>query len=384
MSVVFFTIAAKNYFAHAKTLLNSLKKHHPDAQLFLILCDEPNDEIKAFHGAFKIISASDIGIPQWNRFSFKYTLLECNTAIKPFAFGYLFEKTNADKIIYLDPDTFVYAPLSEVTTHLEKYSLVLTPHLTSPLPLDGKRPDEATFLSSGAYNLGFCGFSRSEDSKQIIKWWAERLYSMCHSDTERGLFVDQKWMDLIPGMFDSVAILRHPGYNVAYWNLHSRSLSIDSNGKIIVNGQSLVFYHFSGFWPLRPEQQSSFSDRHILQSNSPALKQLFSDYRIALFNAGYEQIAKWPYAYATLSDGTKIKHAWRLAFLAEHASLSEIDDPFNVCIHPEYCQCYENAAGECKDHNMWRANYYRLAESFPVNFLLWLRRRILRIPDSAQ
>ena len=40
---------------------------------------------------------------------------------------------------------------------------------------------------------------------------AVKAHRDCVVDLNRGLFVDQKWMDLVPGLFDGVYVQRHEG-----------------------------------------------------------------------------------------------------------------------------------------------------------------------------
>ncbi len=75
---------------------------------------------------------------------------------------------------------------------------------------------------SGSYNLGFVALRATEVSRRMLRWWQERLYDKCLVRISEALFVDQKWMDLAPGLFKDVLVLNHPGYNAAYWNLHGR------------------------------------------------------------------------------------------------------------------------------------------------------------------
>ena len=76
---------------------------------------------------------------------------------------------------------------------LDACSIVLTPHATRPYQ-DAKQPDEITLLRTGAYNLGFIGVAKTEESRAMLNWWQERCREHCVVQPEEGLFVDQKSM----------------------------------------------------------------------------------------------------------------------------------------------------------------------------------------------
>ena len=61
------------------------------------------------------------------------------------------------------------------------------------------------------YNLGFLALGG--DVSGFLDWWQERLSWDCVIAPDQGFFVDQRWMDFVPGCFDHV-ILRDPSYNV--------------------------------------------------------------------------------------------------------------------------------------------------------------------------
>ena len=82
----------------------------------------------------------------------------------------------------------------------------MTPHLTGFIEGD-EHPCERTILQAGTYNLGFLVVTRQPDLARFLGWWQEKLEFQCVVDTERGLFVDQKWIDLVPGLFPGVRIL---------------------------------------------------------------------------------------------------------------------------------------------------------------------------------
>ena len=75
------------------------------------------------------------------------------------------------------------------------------------------------------------------------------------------MFVDQRWMDLAPGLVDSVRIVRDPGYDVAYWNLKHRALSGPPEAPL-ANGSPVRFYHWSGFDPTKPTALSKHQNRY--------------------------------------------------------------------------------------------------------------------------
>jgi len=74
------------------------------------------------------VLSSDLPIPRSRWFHFKYSILELSTAVKPYAFEYLFRSHSPDRIVYLDPDIRIYSPLCKVVDALETADIVLTPH----------------------------------------------------------------------------------------------------------------------------------------------------------------------------------------------------------------------------------------------------------------
>src|SRR5262249_28426384 len=157
--------------------------------------------------------------------------------------------------------------------------MVLTPHLTGEQD-DGRKPGERDILRAGCYNLGFLALSRHPHLENFLRWWQKRLEFGCQVDFAEGLFVDQKWIDLAPGLFEGVSVLRHPGYNVAYWNLAHRNLE-QHGGDFLVNALPLAFYHFSGLNLDVPGTLSKHQDRFRLE-DVPAVGELVRHYRRAV------------------------------------------------------------------------------------------------------
>ena len=147
-------------------------------------------------------------------------------------------------------------------------------------------------------------------------------------DLARGLFVDQRWVDLVPGMFERVDILRDPGYNVAYWNLTHRRIT-DTPSGYEVSGVPLCFFHFSGYDANRPDQLSCHQNRHCMASLPKATAEIVHAYRDELLAAGHLQCRKWPYAFDTFQNGTRIPDLGRPIHHEAPELLDYIADPFS-------------------------------------------------------
>ncbi|MDW5266815.1 MULTISPECIES: group 1 glycosyl transferase [Acidobacteriaceae] len=324
------TIVSPNYLAYARTVSASYLVQHPDHRFFvLIVADLSLEDQKIFEGdGFTPVMLAEIGLEDLRGEGMKYDILELNTNVKPTFMKYLIEIFDLENLVYLDPDIFVYSPLTPVFDALSGGSIAtLTPHLTTPVD-DGKLPGEQEMLYNGTYNLGFIAVRRCEEAWRLLSWWERRCLDLGFSEGRTGLFVDQKWMNLAPGMFDKVEILRHPGCNMAYWNLHERTLS-GHTGSYVVNGQTgLCFFHFSGIELEDPEVLSKNTNRFTL-ADRPDLTRLFGDYKLAVLankDAAREVI---PYGFDRLSDGTVVTRLARRIY-AKHQMRWSGQNPFDA------------------------------------------------------
>ena len=306
--------------------MESVRLWNPELLRIVILVDRIEGCFDPDAEPFDVLSSEDLNIPKSKWFHFKYTVLELSTAVKPYALEFLLHRYDLDKVLYLDPDIKVYASLQPLIDKLDVSSAVITPHLTEPLE-DDLLPSEMDILRTGTYNLGFIGLNASPESHRFLKWWQGKLYDHCVVDLPRGLFVDQRWVDLAPGLFTGFAIVRDPGYNVAYWNLNARRIERVEDG-VRVNGQPLYFFHFSGFDPKDPETFSRHQNRFRLSTLEPAVQELALKYRDDLFAQGYEVCRTWPYTHGRFSNGLPIPDIGRPLQYESEDITDLVDDPF--------------------------------------------------------
>lgn len=246
----FYTSVNINYLPKARVLAKSVKKFCPDSYFSLVFSDKWPEELPQESEPFDdIILIEDLGIPvnNLNFWIFEHTVVELCTAVKGQALV-KFLQGGSEKVVYLDPDIVVFSALSRVEELLDQYDILLTPHQTEPEKNENDIiHNEICSLQHGAYNFGFYAVHNTENGLKFAKWWRDRLVDYCYDNIPAGIFTDQKWGDIVPAMFDGVHILREPGFNVSTWNLSNRMVTKTENNEILVNGQTLHFYHFSGF-----------------------------------------------------------------------------------------------------------------------------------------
>lgn len=331
-----FTIVAKNYIGLAKVLEASIREHSSEIDFYIFVADEMSASLEEKKSdnvieSKKVLSYSD---EEWYNMTFKYSLTEFCTAIKPSCFQYLFENKGYEKVVYFDPDIYVFSSLSSIYDIIDTYSIFVTPHLAFPILDDNS---DRVFLQSGPYNLGFLGLRNTQVSKTLIIWWRKKLLENCFDDVLDFTFTDQKWMLMIHSYFPQTEIYvsRNLGLNVAPWNFKERKfVKKDSGFEVEWRNESsiserLVFIHYSGYdykalldgKEIRPrvlEEDVNFEDvKMMMDFYSEALKKSESTMRDYL---------DLKYSYSTYDNGCPIEKFHRRLY----RKVSEIDDKYFV------------------------------------------------------
>jgi hypothetical protein len=301
------TIVSLNYLPFARALCESFLRFHPDWKFYVLLVDRLPEDLDFHDESFELVLVENLGIKHFESIAFKYDILELNTNVKPTLLQTLLDR-GMDEVVYLDPDIYVYRELAPVISALAKEAIVLIPHAVSPTPDQGQ--SDLNLLSCGVFNLGFIAVRNCSETRRFLSWWEERCLSLAFDDRRDAMFVDQKWVNLVPCFFNSVTILKHQGCNLAYWNLHERRLS-DEADTLMVNGvDPLIFFHFSGISVDGGEQVSKNSDKFTL-SNRPDLRCLFEGYREQLLHYGLRDFSGREYAFGVFDNGQPINRLTR-------------------------------------------------------------------------
>lgn len=325
MKVLCYSSFTFSYLNRARVLFQTVRRFHPDWELVALITDELPKGF-AFDPATepfdRVVWARELGIPEFRSWLFKHDVVEVCTAVKG-PFMHQACSSGADAVIYLDPDTALLAPLDPLVGWLEDHDILLTPHLVDP------NDDPAAILDNdlsasrtGIFNLGFVAVRTSGEGARFAKWWNDRLLSYCYDDMPNGLFVDQRWCDHVPALFDKVKVIRDPGYNVASWNLSRRTVAVHKDGRITVNGSPLRFWHFTKLGPLGDTMTKRYAGQNF------PVYEIWAWYKRQVAAATDRAIPERWWAYDRFADGQPIEKTHRVLYRERADLQAAFPDPF--------------------------------------------------------
>ena len=328
MRVHCFTSISFSYLNRARVLGDTLRRHHPNWVLWLLVTDKaPAGFSLRLDGEpwDRLVYVTDLEIPRVASWIFKHDIVEVCTAVKGLFLECL-TRTDADKIIYLDPDIAVLNSLQPMLDMLEENSILLTPHQLDPDDQTQSIWDnEICSLAHGTYNLGFLAVRNDSTGQACARWWANRCMRFCYDEKERGLFVDQKWCDLIPAFFDRVRVVRDPGYNVASWNLNCRVVTAASDGQFFVNGKfPLRFFHFTKLGPIGDSMTWRYAKANC------EVYELWAWYKQKVLEMSDPRIPAGWWHYGSYSNGEPIDKSARLIYRLRADLQEAFQDPFDA------------------------------------------------------
>jgi len=256
MQVHAYTSFSYSYLNRARVLAETLRRLHPEWVLWAVITDKepPRFSFDITSENFDhVLTAEQLFGDETESWLFGMDVVEACTAVKGEALKRILDAPGVGAVLYFDPDIAAFSDMGSLVHELERSSLLLTPHQTDPEPRGSAQAimdNEISALQYGAFNLGFIGVRNDPEGRRFAGWWDDRLRDWCHDRLDIGVFVDQKWCNLVPCFFDDVKIIRDPGCNVASWNLSQRLIETSAAGEVLVNGTPLKFYHFTKLGPI--------------------------------------------------------------------------------------------------------------------------------------
>ena len=138
-------------------------------------------------------------------------------------------------ITYLDSDLYFFGSPAPIFEEMNAGDVAIIPHRFSE--------SQRNLEMYGKYNVGWVSFRNSSAGLRCVEWWRLRCLEWCRDVPEDGKFADQKYLDHFHEVTKRVVAIRHPGANLAPWNLANHAITSDRD-RVRVDGEDLIFFHF--------------------------------------------------------------------------------------------------------------------------------------------
>ena len=298
----FCSICTTNYTPYSGLLSLSLKNAGQNETHYVLIVDfeeKYREVIKKFE--FHPVFMSELLIPGVDKLIEKYTVFELVNVLKPFFMEWLLKKhPEINKLVYLDADTYVYAPLNEIFDYLDKnsrISVALTPHVCdykASIAISDYSIEQLLF-KYGLFNGGFYAIKNDQNALEFFDWHKRKLSKFGFNNLDLCMFADQKILDFAPLLFEFVGIFRNKSYNVAFWNYFEREIEF-KNSSYYIENKKLVFFHFSN---LRIDEQDMNNSNlaYLSLRNKKVLQKMCFGYWMNLKKLGYDKIITIGYRY---------------------------------------------------------------------------------------
>ena len=327
------TTATRAQLPAVRVLAASLRTHHAEAELSVLLLDGDEAVAEAGRGVERCTllapDAVDVPADLFAKLAMACTVDELAAVLAP-RLVHLLVGQSVPAVIALSPETEVVGPLDDVIALAAEHGIVLVPRVDAPLPDDGLEPDESQLREAGPFASELVAVGANGAS--FTEWWGERQLEAALRPG--GLKAAGPWTAEIAAMF-RCRVLRDPGYVVSAWNLHSRDLEITDEG-YVVSGRPLRTVNFRGYSRDEPQLLSGEFERpRVRLSDHPALAQLCDEHSVRSAPSPGEAELRTAYRYDTLPDGREIDGRMRRMYVdALHDTTTRGDpeppSPFGV------------------------------------------------------
>ncbi len=238
----FCTIITKSHLPYATTLFQSIQKFGVESRFVVYVVDGGADAPDA---GIEVLTPDDLASePLEAQIRAKYYRQNTDKyrwSMKPVLIGKLL-RSGCEKVIFLDSDLYFFEDPTFLFEELDDHNVLLTPHWRCSLPGRDANDFYRNF-THGIFNAGFVGVNRN--AVPALEWWANACVFRCEKNKPTGLYDDQRYLDLVPVLFENVKILRHRGCNVANWNIMESPRSIKGSDVVIQSAYPIIFIHFA-------------------------------------------------------------------------------------------------------------------------------------------
>jgi glycosyltransferase involved in cell wall biosynthesis len=272
-------VADGNDVAAARVLAATLREHHPDWRLSVLVLPGLRPAVHAPDEPFDVVTANDLGLAGLDR------LL---TATPPGPLGVLMRAVFVQRLLEDGEPVLLLPADAEARGRLDALlegdsDVTLVPRLLGSLPDDSLRPDGRDLLEAGEIDDELVLVRPTATGRAFADWWVERGHDAAEQGgilrTAPGVAPPAARLGASPlgaarTVFPGIRVLDDPAIGVSHWNLHERD---PRDARLI---------RFTGFRADRPWWLSEAATR-VPVVDDPVLSEMLGRRSAALLEAGW-------------------------------------------------------------------------------------------------
>lgn len=232
-----------NYYTKGACLAASIRRHVPNAVLYILALDDATHERLDDLGERGMIPIAlhEIESPELLQAKGNRTYKEYVWTLASNFTLWCYERFTPQSIAYIDADCFFFSDPTPIYNEVAKFPVAITPHRFTP-------SEESRLSGAGTYNVGWTWFNR--DGYPCLRHWARQCLEWCKYDVmQDGRFADQGYLNDWPAKWGAYPV-PHLGFNLAPWNQAQYEYNLVDGRLVISDWQDtdpLIMYHFHGF-----------------------------------------------------------------------------------------------------------------------------------------
>lgn len=233
------TLFDSAYAPKGFALLASIRRHMPEARVFVLALDDDvmNDITVPGVKVIPLAWINDRGVLEarnnrtWQEFVWTLASVWAFYAVAHF---------DLDSIAYMDADTFLFSDLAPLYDEVGEADVAIIPHRWTPKYEKRLRPN-------GIYNVSWVYFKSSPVGIECLRTWTDQCLKWCYYANDAGRFADQGYLNDWPERWGA-HVVEHLGANLAPWNQEQYRYAVDGHGRLTIHNSTrhdpLLFYHF--------------------------------------------------------------------------------------------------------------------------------------------
>ena len=294
----FCTMFDANFLPMGLALADSLARHSPDAELWVLCLDDDTESAlrRINRPHVHTIRLSDVETAALRAVRPERSLREYYWTLTPWMFDAVFARSPAERVTYLDADVYFFRSPAVLLDQMTAAHEVLVTH-------HAYAPEYDTSQVNGAFCVQFVSVRRTPAALAAVAWWRERCLEWCYARAENGQFGDQRYLESWPDMLgDRLLVIDCAESTGAPWNA---CLAERRDAP-----WTPVFYHFHGFRYLSDDRVLQYP-LHPGYAIGPRAHPLYREY-VASVRAGSRAVRKAGFTIAggATPDGFEDYDPW--------------------------------------------------------------------------